>query len=258
MSDVVMSSPSRPTLPDTHDVSLSVALAYALHRDPGYVGPIDERAFYRALNNAARKGEVRFWGRQQNGLSFELDFGLQNAVLKEIDRTYFSVDDDAAMRGFDSEYNRINAFCFLDDPSKIQDVIDDDQREYTSYSNVRVERNGFEQFVKVIFADDDTNTNSDPCTSDVTDTGRSYQDMGSAQSNKICNAIISLWGGATQIPNDISKKIRNHEIELYISKNNKEGVTFSADPKTIRRTIDKMIAFERRDVRPVCGSGAAD
>lgn len=248
---------SKPTLPDTPDVSLSAALAYALYRDPDYVGPIDEGAFYRTLNNAARKGAVRFWGREQKGLAFELNFGLQNAVLKEIDPAYFPADDDAAMRGFDSEYNRINALCFFDNPQNIQNVLDSDQHEYTSYSNVRVERDGFEKFVKVTVTDADTKPTSDPRTPDVPDTGNAYPDMASAQSNRIRNSIISLWGRATQIPNDISKKQRNHKIESYINKSSEEGANFYADPKTIRRTIDNMIAFECRNVHPACRSGAA-
>ncbi|MBB3772519.1 hypothetical protein FHS55_003140 [Angulomicrobium tetraedrale] len=146
MTDADMQKSSRPVFSDTPDVSLSAALEHALYRQPDDIGPVDERAFCRALNAAARRGDVTFWGHKQN-LAFELAFGPINAVVDRIDPTYFAADEDAAQRGFDAEYNRINAFCFSDDPEIIQGVIDSDQSEYISYSNVRVERDGFFRFL---------------------------------------------------------------------------------------------------------------
>ncbi|WGD29873.1 hypothetical protein AncyloWKF20_19300 [Ancylobacter sp. WKF20] len=245
MSDEKKKNMIRPTLPDAPDVSLSAALEYALYRDPDEVERVDERSFYRALNAAARGGKVRFWGFKHENLAFELEFGPKNIVPREIDPTYFAADDSAAMRGFDPEYNRINAFCFTESAEILQKILDEiaesDPRGYESYSNVRVKRDGFVMFVESIEAGAGMRVVSDILMPEISYAGVVYPNMPSAQSNKIRNAIFALWGASALIPDEKPKKEIKSDIIEHINNKKGEGdVNFSADDKTIRNTIKLM------------------
>jgi hypothetical protein len=245
MADADIPNPSRPTLPDTPDISLSAALAYALYRDSDDVSHDEERAFYRALNAAARLGDVVFRGRKIEGSAFELSFGPKNAVLKKIDATYFGSE-----RGFDGEYNRINAFFWTADADLIQGIIDTDQSEYESYSNVQVDRDGFITFIDNLFGQaapvlvagapmeretmiDNGNTEKILCL------------FTRSPSKKIAQAIMDIWNKASSIPVTMGPGERDAKITDHINHNRKSNeVTFSADAKTFRNVVAKMIMNE--------------
>ena len=223
MTDADIPNPSRPTLPDTPDISLSAALAYALYRDPDEIGPIDERvfyrAFYRALNAAARRGEITFRGRKNKGVAFDLSFGKKNVTLKEIDATYFGSDDEDAIRGFDVDYNRINAFCFYDDAEIIQNIIDTDQSDYVSYSNVRVNRSGFVNFIETLCkgVDEEIIPQTPIEAVSYADSEVIFPDILSGRTEKAVFEVIEAWrGGVHKIPlNSVAS--RNEEIRRRIN-----------------------------------------